>query len=180
MSWRLWLKSVKHPPFFNHFQTPQMSSSAYPKRKHLTIIEKNGRTYFKVQFNKTKLGLKVNKTFSKYEDAIELIQACENKYGAVILGFKSLGESKCLCSAHSCCLWLVSEWIVRWCGNQLTSCSHLSVRILVGWHTVPIFWSLGMDDHLNFLLAHFFFLKFASHLLHFAGAWGIAPTRYQI
>ena len=60
-----------------------MSSSAYPKRKHLTIIEKNGRTYFKVQFNKTKLGLKVNKTFSKYADAIELIQACENKYGAI-------------------------------------------------------------------------------------------------
>lgn len=60
-----------------------MSSSAYPRRKHLTIIEKNGRTYFKVQFNKTKIGLKVNKTFSKYEDAIELIQACENRYGAV-------------------------------------------------------------------------------------------------
>lgn len=79
----MWLKSMKHPAFFNHFHTPQMSSSAYPRRKHLTIIEKNGRTYFKVQFNKTKIGLKVNKTFSKYEDAIELIQACENKYGVV-------------------------------------------------------------------------------------------------
>lgn len=60
-----------------------MSSSADPRRKHLTIIEKNGRTYFNVQFNKTKIGLKVNKPFSKYEDAIELIKACENKYGTV-------------------------------------------------------------------------------------------------
>lgn len=58
-----------------------MPEAPYPKQKHLTIIEKNGRHYFKVQFNKTKLGLKVNKTFTKYEDALELIQACENKYG---------------------------------------------------------------------------------------------------
>ena len=103
MSWRLWLKSVKHPPFFNHFQTQQMSSSAYPKRKHLTIIEKNGRTYFKVQFNKTKLGLKVNKTFSKYEDAIELIQACENKYGAVTV--------KGLVDTESTQFKILQEWI---------------------------------------------------------------------
>lgn len=58
-----------------------MSAPPYPKLKHLTIIEKNGRHYFKVQFNKTKLGLKINKTFTKYEDALELVQACENKYG---------------------------------------------------------------------------------------------------
>ena len=38
-----------------------MTESSYPKRKHLTIIKKNGKEYFKVQYNKTKIGLVVNK-----------------------------------------------------------------------------------------------------------------------
>ena len=39
-----------------------MAETSYPKRKHLTIIKKNGKEYFKVQYNKTKIGLVVNKT----------------------------------------------------------------------------------------------------------------------
>jgi integrase len=58
-----------------------MAKTSYPKRKHLTIIEKNGKDYFKVQYNKTKIGLVVNKTFSNYDDAIELLDACETKFG---------------------------------------------------------------------------------------------------
>lgn len=58
-----------------------MTETSYPKRKHLTIIKKNGKEYFKVQYNKTKIGLVVNKTFSNYDDAIELLDACENKFG---------------------------------------------------------------------------------------------------
>lgn len=58
-----------------------MAETSYPKRKHLTIIKKNGKEYFKVQYNKTKIGLVVNKTFSNYDDAAELLDACENKFG---------------------------------------------------------------------------------------------------
>lgn len=58
-----------------------MTQATYPKRKHLTIIEKNGKQYFKVQVNKTKIGLVVNKTFSNYEDAVQLLDACDNKFG---------------------------------------------------------------------------------------------------
>lgn len=62
-----------------------MTEATYPKQKHLTIIEKNGRTYFRVQYNKKKLGVRVNKTFTKYEEALELIQGCDNKYGKLTI-----------------------------------------------------------------------------------------------
>ncbi len=55
----------------------------YPQRKHLTIIERGDKTYFRVQINKAKQGLKVNKTFKDYENAIEFLNACENKIGQV-------------------------------------------------------------------------------------------------
>jgi len=56
-----------------------MVTTKHPKRKHLTVIEKGGRTYFRVQINKLKLGLKVNKTFTDYGQAVEFLDACENK-----------------------------------------------------------------------------------------------------
>lgn len=55
--------------------------TAHPKRKNLSIVERNGRTYYKVQINKATLGLKVNKTFKDYQQAIEFLNACENKLG---------------------------------------------------------------------------------------------------
>lgn len=79
----------KNRASFQPLLTTDMSTkTAYAQRKHLTIIERNGRTYFKVQFNKTKIGLKVNKTFTNYDEAIELIEACENKLGqTTVKGF---------------------------------------------------------------------------------------------
>jgi len=59
-----------------------MATKNTPKRKHLTVIEKGERTYFRVQINKEKLGLKVNKTFTDYEQAIMFLDACENKLGS--------------------------------------------------------------------------------------------------
>lgn len=56
-----------------------MATAKHPKRKHLTVIEKGGNTYFRVQINKLKLGLKVNKTFTDYRQATEFLDACENK-----------------------------------------------------------------------------------------------------
>ena len=56
-----------------------MVTTKHPKRKHLTVIEKGGKTYFRVQINKLKLGLKVNKTFTDYGHAVEFLDACENK-----------------------------------------------------------------------------------------------------
>ena len=59
-----------------------MATKNTPKRKHLTVIEKGEKTYFRVQINKEKLGLKVNKTFTDYEQAIAFLDACENKLGS--------------------------------------------------------------------------------------------------
>jgi len=59
-----------------------MSAQKHSKRKHLTIIEKGDRTYFRVQINKVKLGLKVNKTFTDYDHAVVFLNACENKLGS--------------------------------------------------------------------------------------------------
>jgi len=59
-----------------------MPTKNTPKRKHLTVIEKGEKTYFRVQINKTKLGLKVNKTFTDYEQAVMFLDACENKLGS--------------------------------------------------------------------------------------------------
>jgi integrase len=56
-----------------------MATTLYPKRKHLTVIEKGANVYFRVQINKLKLGLKVNKTFSDYGQAVEFLEACLNK-----------------------------------------------------------------------------------------------------
>jgi len=56
-----------------------MAAPKYPKRKHLTVIEKGPKTYFRVQINKLKMGLKVNKTFTDYDQAVEFLNACENK-----------------------------------------------------------------------------------------------------
>jgi integrase len=56
-----------------------MVTTKHPKRKHLTVIEKGGKTYFRVQINKLKMGLKVNKTFTDYGQAVEFLDACENK-----------------------------------------------------------------------------------------------------
>lgn len=59
-----------------------MATRNTPKRKHLTVIEKGDKTYFRVQINKEKLGLKVNKTFTDYQQAIAFLDACENKLGS--------------------------------------------------------------------------------------------------
>jgi integrase len=56
-----------------------MAAANHPKRKHLTVIEKGDRTYFRVQINKLKMGLKVNKTFTDYDQAVQFLDACENK-----------------------------------------------------------------------------------------------------
>lgn len=59
-----------------------MTAQKHPKRKHLTVIQKGDRTYFRVQINKVKLGLQVNKTFTDYDQAVEFLNACENKLGS--------------------------------------------------------------------------------------------------
>ena len=64
----------------------------YLPQKHLTIIQRGGKTYFRVQINKVKQGLKVNKTFTNYDDAIEFLNACNNKLGQVSV--KSLIEKE--------------------------------------------------------------------------------------
>lgn len=64
----------------------------YLPRKHLTIIQRGEKTYFRVQINKVKQGLKVNKTFTNYDDAIEFLNACNNKLGQVSV--KSLIEKE--------------------------------------------------------------------------------------
>ncbi len=56
-----------------------MQAQDYTKRKHLTIFTKNDKPYFRVQINKNKLGLRVDKTFSHYEQATEFLEACLNK-----------------------------------------------------------------------------------------------------
>ena len=64
----------------------------YLPQKHLTIIQRGEKTYFRVQINKVKQGLKVNKTFTNYDDAIEFLNACNNKLGQVSV--KSLIEKE--------------------------------------------------------------------------------------
>lgn len=56
-----------------------MTEKTHPKRKHLTVIERGDKTYFRVQINKQKMGLTVNKTFTNYEQAAQFLDACENK-----------------------------------------------------------------------------------------------------
>lgn len=53
----------------------------YPPVKNLYVVEQDGKTYFRVKINKAKQGLKVDKTFTVYEEAIELLNACKNKIG---------------------------------------------------------------------------------------------------
>ena len=53
----------------------------YPPVKNLYVVEQDGKIYYRVKMNKAKQGLKIDKTFTVYEEAIELLNACKNKIG---------------------------------------------------------------------------------------------------
>jgi len=55
--------------------------NTYPPTKNLYIVEQDGKTYFRVKINKAKQGLKIDKTFTDYQQAIEFLNACNNKIG---------------------------------------------------------------------------------------------------
>lgn len=55
--------------------------NTYPPTKNLYIVEQDGKVYFRVKMNKAKQGLKIDKTFTEYEEAIEFLNACKNKIG---------------------------------------------------------------------------------------------------
>lgn len=55
--------------------------NTYPPMKNLYIVEQDGKVYFRVKMNKAKQGLKIDKTFTVYEEAVEFLNACKNKIG---------------------------------------------------------------------------------------------------
>lgn len=55
--------------------------TTYPPARNLYVVEQDGKTYFRIKINKAKHGLKIDKTFTVYEEAIEFLNACKNKIG---------------------------------------------------------------------------------------------------
>lgn len=55
--------------------------TTYPPVRNLYEVQQDGKTYFRVKINKAKQGLKIDKTFTNYEEALELLNACKNKIG---------------------------------------------------------------------------------------------------
>lgn len=55
--------------------------TTYPPIKNLYEVEQDGKTYYRVKMNRAKQGLKIDKTFTAYEEALEFLNACKNKIG---------------------------------------------------------------------------------------------------